>query len=139
MNLRLLLFPFSSLALIGRTTGLPCTKPRVCSPDHHYVLRSRYPRWFPQHARLLRSYLQVRQGRWQLGIRADPYQSRRWFQGWYPLIAIARPYPFQTFDAATATKLAGEQPDYGIKALFETIEAGKYPSWTVYIVRTYTQ
>jgi len=29
--------------------------------------------------------------------------------------------------------LAGENPDYGTQALFETIEAGKFPSWTVYI------
>jgi hypothetical protein len=42
---------------------------------------------------------------------------------------------FQTFDAATAGKLAGENPDYGIQSLFETIEARKYPSWTVYVVR----
>ncbi|KAF8841477.1 catalase-domain-containing protein [Paxillus ammoniavirescens] len=40
---------------------------------------------------------------------------------------------FKTFDDATAGKLAGENPDYGIQSLFETIEARKYPSWTVYV------
>ncbi|KAF9219293.1 catalase [Gyrodon lividus] len=40
---------------------------------------------------------------------------------------------FKTLDDATAGKLAGENPDYGIQSLFETIEAGKYPSWTVYV------
>ncbi|KAH7890381.1 catalase-like domain-containing protein [Phlebopus sp. FC_14] len=40
---------------------------------------------------------------------------------------------FKTFDDATAGQLAGSNPDYGIQSLFETIEAGKYPSWTVYI------
>lgn len=40
----------------------------------------------------------------------------------------------QTLNDATATKLAGENPDYATQSLFETIEAGKFPSWTVYIV-----
>ena len=40
----------------------------------------------------------------------------------------------QTLDDATAGKLAGENPDYGIESLFNAIESGNYPSWTVYIV-----
>ncbi|KIM54700.1 hypothetical protein SCLCIDRAFT_1221716 [Scleroderma citrinum Foug A] len=40
---------------------------------------------------------------------------------------------FKTLDSATATRLSGEQPDYGTQSLFETIEAGKFPSWTVYV------
>ncbi|KJA17240.1 hypothetical protein HYPSUDRAFT_70890 [Hypholoma sublateritium FD-334 SS-4] len=40
---------------------------------------------------------------------------------------------FKTLDNATATRLAGENPEYGIDALFNAIEAGKFPSWTVYI------
>ncbi|KIJ53411.1 hypothetical protein M422DRAFT_155306 [Sphaerobolus stellatus SS14] len=32
-----------------------------------------------------------------------------------------------------ATTLAGENPDYGIQDLFESIESGNYPSWTVYV------
>jgi len=36
-------------------------------------------------------------------------------------------------DDATADKLAGENPDYGIEKLFNAIESGDYPSWTVYI------
>ncbi|KAG5645940.1 hypothetical protein DXG03_004730 [Asterophora parasitica] len=38
-----------------------------------------------------------------------------------------------TLDNATAGRLAGENPDYGTQTLFETIEAGKFPTWTVYI------
>jgi catalase len=42
----------------------------------------------------------------------------------------------QTLTDAQAGKLAGENPDYGIQKLFEAIESGNYPSWTVYIVNT---
>ena len=51
-------------------------------------------------------------------------------------VCEGRSHLFQTLDGPTAGRLSGENPDYGIQALFETIEAGKYPSWTVYIVRT---
>jgi len=40
---------------------------------------------------------------------------------------------FKTLDDATASRLAGEDPEYGIKELFEAIQSGQYPSWTVYI------
>ncbi|KAF8649216.1 hypothetical protein AX16_005943 [Volvariella volvacea WC 439] len=40
---------------------------------------------------------------------------------------------FKTLDDATATRLAGENPEYGIEKLFNAIESGNYPSWTVYI------
>jgi len=40
----------------------------------------------------------------------------------------------QTLDDATATRLAGENPDYATQQLFEDIEAGNFPSWTVYVV-----
>lgn len=40
---------------------------------------------------------------------------------------------FKTIDNATATRLAGENPDYATQALFEAIERKEYPSWTVYI------
>ncbi|PPQ99964.1 hypothetical protein CVT24_009543 [Panaeolus cyanescens] len=40
---------------------------------------------------------------------------------------------FKTLDDATATKIAGENPEYGIEALYNTIEAGQYPSWTAYV------
>jgi catalase len=40
---------------------------------------------------------------------------------------------FKTLDDATALKLSGENPDYGIEHLFNAIESGKFPSWTVYI------
>ncbi|XP_006456321.1 catalase [Agaricus bisporus var. bisporus H97] len=40
---------------------------------------------------------------------------------------------FKTLDDATATRLSGENPDYGTQQMFEAIEAGNFPSWTVYI------
>jgi catalase len=40
---------------------------------------------------------------------------------------------FKTLDDATAGKLSGENPDYGIENLFNAIQSGNYPSWTVYI------
>ncbi|KAF8634071.1 hypothetical protein AX17_004333 [Amanita inopinata Kibby_2008] len=40
---------------------------------------------------------------------------------------------FKTLDNATATRLAGENPEYGIEALFNTIDSGNFPTWTVYI------
>ncbi|KAF9447611.1 heat-induced catalase [Macrolepiota fuliginosa MF-IS2] len=40
---------------------------------------------------------------------------------------------FKTLDNATATRLSGENPDHGTEQLFEAIENGKFPSWTVYI------
>jgi catalase len=33
-----------------------------------------------------------------------------------------------------AGKIGGENPDYGIQSLFEVIERGDYPTWTVYVV-----
>jgi catalase len=40
---------------------------------------------------------------------------------------------FKTLDSETAGRLSGENPDYGIQALFEAIENKQYPSWTVYV------
>ncbi|KAF8737457.1 hypothetical protein AX14_012844 [Amanita brunnescens Koide BX004] len=40
---------------------------------------------------------------------------------------------FKTLDNATASRLAGENPDYGTESLFNAIKSGNYPSWTVYI------
>ncbi|KIL62789.1 hypothetical protein M378DRAFT_165257 [Amanita muscaria Koide BX008] len=40
---------------------------------------------------------------------------------------------FKTIDNATATRLAGENPDHGIQSLFEDIQSGNFPAWTVYI------
>ncbi|TFK92470.1 catalase [Polyporus arcularius HHB13444] len=39
----------------------------------------------------------------------------------------------KTMTAVEATRLAGEDPDFGIKSLFNDIVAGNYPSYTVYI------
>lgn len=36
-------------------------------------------------------------------------------------------------DADTAARLAGTQPDYHVKDLFDAIEKGDYPTWLVYI------
>ncbi|KIP11279.1 hypothetical protein PHLGIDRAFT_83711 [Phlebiopsis gigantea 11061_1 CR5-6] len=40
---------------------------------------------------------------------------------------------FQTLDNATAGRLAGENPDFGIEAMHNDIAAGKYPTWDVYV------
>ena len=53
-----------------------------------------------------------------------------------PITSFVNADKLQTLDSATATRLSGEQPDYGTQSLFETIEAGKFPSWTVYVVGT---
>ncbi|KAJ4144420.1 hypothetical protein LMH87_003304 [Akanthomyces muscarius] len=39
----------------------------------------------------------------------------------------------KTMDAETAAHLAGTEPDYHIKGLFNSIEKGEYPTWTVCI------
>lgn len=44
---------------------------------------------------------------------------------------------FKTLSNAKAGELSGTNPDYGIQTLFEDIEKGDFPSWTVYIVRYY--
>ncbi|KAG6335420.1 hypothetical protein ID866_3667 [Astraeus odoratus] len=51
----------------------------------------------------------------------------------YVQIHVIADRGFKTLDNASSTRLAGENPDYGIQSLFETIEAGEYPSWTVYV------
>jgi len=40
---------------------------------------------------------------------------------------------FQTYSAEEATELAGKDPDSATKDLFDSIEKGDYPSWTVYV------
>lgn len=40
---------------------------------------------------------------------------------------------FKTLTNGKAGELAGSNPDYGTQTLFEDIEKGEYPSWTVYI------
>jgi len=42
---------------------------------------------------------------------------------------------FKTLNNAQAGELAGANPDYGTEELFNTIESGNFPSWTVYVVR----
>lgn len=37
----------------------------------------------------------------------------------------------KTFDAAAATKVAGENPDYLVQDLYDAIERGDYPKWTI--------
>jgi catalase len=41
---------------------------------------------------------------------------------------------FKTLTNSKAAELTGTNPDYGIQSLFEDIEKGNYPTWTVYIV-----
>ncbi|KAJ3996257.1 catalase [Lentinula boryana] len=40
---------------------------------------------------------------------------------------------FKTLNNAQAGELAGSNPDYGTQSLFEAIESGNNPSWTVYV------
>jgi len=40
---------------------------------------------------------------------------------------------FKTLDSKKAADLSATNPDYGIESLFQTIEAGEFPSWTVYV------
>ncbi|GAD98054.1 catalase, putative, partial [Paecilomyces variotii No. 5] len=39
----------------------------------------------------------------------------------------------KNFDEETATKIAGENPDYLVDDLFDAIEKGDYPVWNVYV------
>lgn len=39
----------------------------------------------------------------------------------------------RNLDSETATKLAGENPDYLVEDLFNSIEKGEYPKWDVYV------
>lgn len=39
----------------------------------------------------------------------------------------------KTFDEATATRIAGEDPDYHTKDLYDAIERGDFPTWTMYL------
>jgi len=50
----------------------------------------------------------------------------------YTQIHVRADGGFKTLPADKATELAGTNPDYGIQDLFETIESGQFPSWTVY-------
>lgn len=36
-------------------------------------------------------------------------------------------------DSDTAARLAGSQPDYHVKDLFDAIEKGDHPKWLVYV------
>jgi catalase len=50
----------------------------------------------------------------------------------YTQIHVRADGGFKTLDNATASRLTGENPDYGIQSLFEAIENKNYPKWTVY-------
>ncbi|KAF8581177.1 catalase [Ramaria rubella] len=51
----------------------------------------------------------------------------------YTQIHVRADGGFKTLPADKATELGGTNPDYGIQDLFESIEQGKFPSWTVYV------
>jgi catalase len=63
------------------------------------------------------------------GFKVDPWRFRS--QTNHVIFLV------QTLDSETAGRLSGENPDYGIQALFEAIENKQYPSWTVYVVGSY--
>ncbi|KZT19348.1 catalase [Neolentinus lepideus HHB14362 ss-1] len=52
---------------------------------------------------------------------------------WYTQIHFIADKGFKSLDNETAGRLAGENPDYGIQAMFEAIDSGNFPSWTVYV------
>jgi len=51
----------------------------------------------------------------------------------YVQVHLRKDGGFQTLDDKTAGQLAGSNPDYGIQSMFEDIEKGKFPSWTVHV------
>jgi len=53
------------------------------------------------------------------------YRYAKWH--WKPDAGI------ETLDSATALRLAGQKPDYHIKDLFNAIEKGDYPTWTLHV------
>ena len=55
----------------------------------------------------------------------------------YVQIHLRKEGGFKTLDNATATKLAGENPDYGLQTMHEDIDNGKFPTWTAYVVRSF--
>lgn len=52
----------------------------------------------------------------------------------YTQIHVRKEGGFKTLTDAQATKLAGENPEYGLQTLFEDIDNGKFPEWKVYVV-----
>lgn len=51
----------------------------------------------------------------------------------YIRIRIKTQQGVQNFTAEEATRIAGEDPDYMIRDMFEAIERGDYPKWNVYV------
>jgi len=75
-----------------------------------------------------------------MGLCSDPPSRGWWIQGNSMVLRAHTTHLnllVQSLDSETALKLSGENPDYGIQALFEAIENKRYPSWTVYVVRSY--
>jgi catalase len=71
------------------------------------------------------------------GYSGHPFKFVREDGEWvYTQIHIRADGGFKTLDDATACRLAGENPDYGVQGMYEAIENKKYPSWTVYVVST---
>ncbi|THU90411.1 catalase [Dendrothele bispora CBS 962.96] len=51
----------------------------------------------------------------------------------YTQVHVRADKGFKTLSNAEAGELAGSNPDYGIESLFNAIESGNYPSYTVYV------
>ncbi|KAI1928468.1 catalase A [Ophidiomyces ophidiicola] len=51
----------------------------------------------------------------------------------YVKIHIKTTIGVKNFDRQTATKIAGENPDYLVEDLFHAIETGNYPQWDVFV------
>ncbi|KAI9436154.1 catalase [Russula earlei] len=68
------------------------------------------------------------------GYSGHPFKFVRDDGEWvYIQVHIRADGGFKTLDNEIAGRLSGENPDYGIQALFKAIEKKQYPSWTVYV------
>ena len=56
------------------------------------------------------------------------------------LLILQTDQGIKNLPADKAAKLAGEDPDYAIRDLYNAVEGGNHPSWTAYIqVMTFEQ
>lgn len=51
----------------------------------------------------------------------------------YAKIHVKTQQGIENFSCQEATRIAGEDPDYMIRDMFEAIERGDYPVWNVYV------
>lgn len=61
------------------------------------------------------------------------------FLGRLPDPRSFQPQKIKNLMAAEAGRLAGEDPDYAIRDLYNAIERGEYPQWKFYIQVQYSE